>query len=452
MLSVQKLAQMIANGEVDIVITAFPDMYGRLLGKRITGNYFIDSISKNRIHIDKCVFCYDMEMDLVSGYKLTSSDSAYGDLQLIPDLSTLRLASWLDKSAIVLCDVFDNEKNIPINISPRAILRKQLESAARSGYYPKGATELEFYVFSESYEQVRQKNHHTLKPLSFYTEDCQVLQLSKVESLIGRIRKHLQLSGIPVESSSGEGGLGQQEINLRYTNFLEMSDRHVLYKQAAKEITWESNLSITFMSKWDEHHAGSSMHLHISLWNKEDTALFPGNESLGSIYSSHIFRWFLGGWMEHIREIFSFYAPYPTSYKRYSPEGSVPTKIAWSYDNRMVGFRILGKGDSLRIECRFPGSDANPYLAFAATLAAGLDGIKNKTEPPMQSDNYSDDKASLIPLKLTESIQELNTSDWAREVFSDEVVEHYLHFLRNEQNRFDKAVTTWERARYFERG
>jgi glutamine synthetase len=256
-----------------------------------------------------------------------------------------------------------------------------------------------------------------------------------------------------VEFSKGEWGPGQQEINLRYSDFLEMCDRHILYKHLAKEIAWQNNVALTFMAKWDERFAGSSMHLHVSLWDQAGHPLFPGDQPLGVVKGSPLFRWFLGGWMHHIREVFAFYAPYPSSYKRYQAGSFAPTGIAWAYDNRTAGFRVLGHGAGLRLECRAPGADANPYLAFAVTLAAGLDGIQRQIEPPpmFEGDVYAAQDLPQVPHSLNESISELERSDWARSVLGPEVVEHYLHFFRTEQGKFDQVVTSWERARYFER-
>jgi glutamine synthetase len=284
-------------------------------------------------------------------------------------------------------------------------------------------------------------------------EDYHILQGTKEEFVIGDIRSHLERSGIPVESSKGEWGPGQQEIGLRYANALEMADRHVLYKHAAKEIAWKHGVAVTFMAKWDERYAGSSCHIHMSLWDANGKkAMFDGNEQLGSVKCSQTFRWFLGGWMKHIRELFAFYAPYPASYKRYVAGSFAPTGVAWSYDNRTAGFRIVGHGQSLRIECRAPGADANPYLAFAATLAAGLDGIEHHVEPPpsFEGDLYAARDLPQVPHSLNESIHALAESDWARGVFGESVIDHYLHFFRTEQRKFDAVVTDWERRRYFE--
>jgi glutamine synthetase len=453
MLGVDTLAQKIEDEEIETVLTVFPDLYGRLVGKRITGDFFINDVLKDGVHACDYLLACDMEMDPVPGYNFTSWASGYGDFRLIPDLSTLRVASWLEKTAIVLCDVINEEEDIPVSVAPRNILKKQVEVAKSLGYTAKGASELELYLFADSYEDARRKNYHDLQPIGHYIEDYHIFQGTKEEFVVGAIRKHLDRSGIPVEFSKGEWGPGQQEINLRYTDFLEMCDRHTLYKHAAKEIAWQNNIALTFMSKWDERFAGSSMHLHASLWDEANQALFPGEESFGHVHSSPLFRWFLGGWMAHIREIFAFYAPYPTSYKRYVAGSFAPTGIAWSYDNRTAGFRVLGHGSSLRLECRAPGADANPYLAFAATLAAGLDGIKNQIEPPamFEGDVYEARDLPQVPFSLNESIRELEKSNWVRSVFGEDVVEHYLHFFRTEQRKFDEVVTSWERARYFER-
>lgn len=452
-LTVEALKQLVADEQIETVLTVFPDLYGRLMGKRIMGEYFVHDVLEHGVHACDYLLACDMEMDPVPGYGFTSWATGYGDFRLVPDLNTLRVASWLEKTAIVLCDVLNEEEDIPVSVAPRSILRKQVEAAQAMGYTAMGATELELYLFRDSYATARQKNYHDLEPIGHYIEDYHIFQGTKEEFVIGAIRKHLDRSGIPVEFSKGEWGPGQQEINLRYTDFLEMCDRHILYKHLAKEVAWQNDVALTFMAKWDERYAGSSMHLHASLWDPAGKALFPGEEPFGAVKSSPLFRWFLGGWMQHIREMFAFYAPYPSSYKRYVAGSFAPTGIAWAYDNRTAGFRVLGHGSALRLECRAPGADANPYLAFAVTLAAGLDGIKNQIEPPpmFEGDVYAAQNLPQVPHSLNESILELEKSTWMREVLGEDVVDHYLHFFRTEQRKFDEVVTSWERSRYFER-
>lgn len=453
-LDVETLKKKIADGEIETVLTAFPDNYGRLMGKRIAGGFFLDEVLNGAIHACNYLLACDIEMDPVPGYAFASWEKGYGDFRLIPDLKTLRQATWLEKTAIVLCDLYHEEEDVLIEEAPRTILRNQVEQAANQGYVAMGGSELELYVFRDSYDEAALKQYMDLEPIGEYIEDYHIFQGTKEEFVIGAIRHHMDSSGVPVEFSKGEWGPGQQEINLRYADFLEMSDRHSIYKHAAKEIALQQGCSITFMAKWDKRYAGSSMHLHASLWDKSGTnALFTGDEKLGPIHTSPLFRWFLGGWMAHIREVFPFYAPYPTSYKRFVAGSFAPTGIAWSYDNRTAGFRIVGHGPALRIECRVPGADANPYLAFAATLATGLDGIENQIEPPpiFEGDVYKAQNLPQVPHTLNEAITELEKSTWARQAFGNEVVEHYLHFFRTEQRKFDEVVTSWERARYFER-
>lgn len=453
-LDIKTLKQLIDKEEIETILTVFPDIYGRLMGKRIIGQFFIDDVLDGCIHTCDYLLACDMEMDPVPGYAFTSWADGYGDFRLIPDMKTLRLASWLDKTALVLCDVFNEEKDELVEVAPRTILHKQVEAAAKHGYIPMGGSELELYVFKDTYEGAAQKQYLNLEPVGRYIEDYHILQGTKEEFVIGAIRKHVDRSGIPVEFSKGEWGPGQQEINLRYADFMEMADRHIIYKHAAKEIAIQQECAISFMAKWDQRHAGSSMHLHASLWDKSGiNPLFPGKEKHGPVEASLLFKWFLGGWMQHMREIFAFYAPYPTSYKRFVEGSFAPTGIAWSYDNRTAAFRVLGHGPSLRIECRAPGADANPYLAFAATLAAGLDGIEKKIEPPQlfEGDAYAAQDLPQVPKSLNEAIEEMSRSEWARKIFGEQVVEHYLHFFRTEQRKFDEVVTNWERERYFER-
>ena len=372
---------------------------------------------------------------------------------LRPDLGTLRRLPWLEKTALVLCDVCDEAGN-PVSESPRQILRRQVERAQERGLLPMVASELEFYLLRETYEGARRKHYHDLEPYGQYIEDYHILQGTKEEWLVRQIRNGLEAAAVPCEFSKGEWGPGQQEINLEYSDALVQADRAVIYKHAAKEIAYAQDKAVTFMAKWDQRLAGSSMHIHLSLWDPDGQhPCFPGDQQMGPLMAGDTFRWFLGGWMAHAPAFTAFYAPSVNSYKRYQEGSFAPTGIAWSYDNRTAGFRIVGHGPSLRIECRIPGADANPYLAYAATIAAGLDGIRNRIEPPpiFQGNVYQAADLPQVPRTLRDAIGELEGSDLAREAFGADVVAHYLHFLTTEQRKFDEAVTCWERARFFER-
>ena len=445
-IDIDELKRMVADDEIDTIIAAFPDMYGRLVGKRIVGRFFVDDVVAHGLHACDYLLACDMEMDPVPGYAFTSWAKGYGDFRPIPDFDTLRIASWLPRTALVLCDVYREDAHELVPLAPRSILRRQLARAAERGFSVMAASELELYVFKDSYDQVAEKGFINATPIGRVIEDYHILQGTKEEHVVGAIRTHLERSGVPVESSKGEWGPGQQEIGLRYAEALEMADRHSIYKHAAKEIAWQQGHAVTFMAKWDERHAGSSCHIHMSLWDER------GKKPQFGTVDSETFRWFLGGWMKHIRETFAFYAPYPASYKRYVAGSFAPTGIAWSHDNRTAGFRIVGHGPAMRIECRAPGADANPYLAFAAALAAGLDGIEQHIEPPpaFEGDVYAASELPHVPHSLNESIHALAESAWARATFGEDVVDHYLHFFRTEQRKFDAAVTDWERRRYFE--
>jgi glutamine synthetase len=451
-LTFKELGDLVERGEIETVLAVFPDMYGRLVGKRITGHFFLEEVAEAGMHACDYLLACDMEMDAVPGYQYTSWETGYGDFHCVPDLSTLRRAAWLPKTALVVCDLFGHHETV--EVAPRRMLQRQIERAHEAGFMVQGGTEIELYVFDDSFAEARAKNYHDLRPMGTYNEDYHILQGTKEDALIGAIRRGLDESGVPVEFSKGEAGLGQQEINLRYSEALTQADRNVLYKHAAKEIAWAQGKSLTFMAKWDEKHTGSSAHVHVSLW---DTAghsnLFPGKRKTGPVEASDTFRWFLGGWLRHARALSACWAPYVSSYKRYQARSWAPTAIAWSYDNRTAGFRVVGRGPSLRIECRIPGADANPYVIYAAAIAAGLDGIRNRIEPPdiFQGDLYAAQNLPKVPSTLREAITELEHSDMAREAFGEAVFEHYLHFLRTEQRKFDEVVTCWERARFFER-
>ena len=457
MLSREELARQVETGEIESVLTVFPDFYGRLMGKRMTGPFFVRSVGDHGMHACDYLLTTDMEMDPVQGYRFTSWEKGYGDMRGVVDWATLRRAAWLEKTAIVLCDLVTDPGDRPIEVAPRRILQRQVARAAESGFVAKAGSEIEVYLFRDSYDSARAKGYRNLEPLGSYIEDYYIFPGTKEEPLVGAIVRGLAGSGVPVENSKGEWGAGQQEINLEFCDVVEQADRNVLYKHAAREIADRQGLAVTFMAKWDESQAGSSMHQHLSLWEAGGggkSSVFAGKERLGPVECSDVFRWFLGGWMAHARELSVFFAPSVNSYKRYQSASFAPTAIAWAVDNRTVGFRVVGHGNSLRIECRMPGADANPYLAYAAALAAGLSGVRDRVEPPAHypGNAYAATDLPRIPTSLHEAIGELERSPLAREAFGEDVVEHYLQFLRTEQRKFDGAVTDWERARFFERG
>jgi glutamine synthetase len=454
MLDFEELERGINDGRIETVVTALPDLYGRLVGKRIVGPFFLDEVARTGMHVCDYLLACDMEMDPTPGYAFTSWDQGYGDLRAVPDFATLRVGAWLDKTAIVLCDAVAEDGDDWIEVAPRTVLRRQLGRLAERGLMPMMASELEFFLFEEDYAAAHAKGYRGLAKSQHYIEDYHVLSSTRVEPVLGEIRRQ-DASGIPVEFSKGEWGPGQYEINLRYAPALEMADRHVIYKLAAKEIAAAAGCSVTFMAKWDAELAGSSMHVHMSLADADGAPCFPGDEPLPgtSLRASPTFRAFLGGLLAHARELAWFFAPNVNSYKRFRPGTFAPTGIAWSHDNRTAGFRVVGSGASLRVECRIPGADANPYFAYAALLAAGLDGIERDLDPgpTFVGDVYAAEGLTQIPSSLVESIALLERSDFARAAFGDAVVDHVLHFARSEQAAVDAEVSDIERRRYFER-
>lgn len=453
MLTLEDLNQLVENNEIETVVLGFTDHYGRLVGKRFDAEFFVEETAAHGTHGCDYLLTVDMEMEPVPGYDFANWERGYGDVHLVPDLSTLRLASWLDKTALVLCDVENEQSHAYVSIAPRTILRKQLEGAQEQGYQVMSASELEYYVFEDSYKVANQKGYAELDPMGWYIEDYHLFQGAREEKFTAHARRHLKLSGVPVENSKGEWGHGQHELNIRYGECLTMADRHVVFKQCLKELADKHDFSLTFMAKpYDDPAAGSSSHIHLSLWSGENN-VFVGDQALGPVIGSDIFRWFLGGWMAHVQDLMVFYAPTVNSYKRYIDFSWAPTRIAWSYDNRTAGFRVVGSGNSLRIECRIPGADCNPYLAYAAALASGLDGIANQIEPPpiFDGDIYSAQHLPRVPYTLEHAVDLFSSSAFAKRVFGEDVVKHYTYFFTKEVQAYQKAVTDWERKRYFER-
>jgi len=452
MLSLDELSRRVHAGEIDTVLVVFTDHYGRFMGKRFEAGFFLEEIAGHGAHACDYLLTVDMEMEPVPGYRLANWERGYGDFHLKPDLSTLRIASWLDRSAMVLSDVCQEGSGELLAQAPRSILRHQVDHAARAGFEAMAGSEIEYYLFDDSYRDAAARGWRDLRPAGWYLEDYHMLQGAREERFNGTVRRHLQRSGIPVENSKGEWGLGQHELNVRYARVLEMADRHAIYKQCLKEVADGMGVAVTFMAKLSEDQAGSSCHLHLSLWRGGESA-FPGETNLGPVACSDVFRWFLGGWLAHAAEMMVCYAPTVNSYKRYRAASWAPTRLAWSYDNRTAGFRVVGRGQSLRIECRIPGADCNPYLAYAAALASGLDGIAKRIEPPplFEGDMYAARDLPRVPATLDEATTLFAESRFAQETFGAEVVEHYAHFFRTEQEAYERAVTDWERRRYFER-
>jgi glutamine synthetase len=444
MLTLSELEKAVGDGSIDTIVVAFTDMQGRLMGKRVHGEFFMEGqIADHGAEGCNYLLALDMEMDPVPGYQIASWERGYGDFSLMPDMATLRRIPWLEATALVLCDVGWHD-GTPVNPSPRQVLKRQVERAAELGYEPMFGSELEFYLLKESFEEAHAKHYRDLTPSVPYILDYHILAATYDEPLIRQIRNGMQGAGIPVETSKGEAWPGQQEINFHFAEAVTMADNHTIYKNGAKEIAHLNGCSITFMAKPDHTWIGSSCHIHSSLWRDGENA-FAGE--------SDVFKQFLAGQIACLRELAVFLAPTINSYKRFAAGSWAPTTLAWGHDNRTCGFRIVGHGGALRAETRIPGGDANAYLAFAALLAAGLYGIENKLElPPGLEGNAYESDAERFPHSLREAIDALESGTMARAALGDDVVDHYLNYARTEQRLFDEVVTCYERERMFERG
>jgi glutamine synthetase len=442
MLSLDELRADVERGAIDTVVCAFTDMQGRLLGKREQAEFFLAETVEHGLEGCNYLLALDMEMDPQPGYEMASWERGYGDFHLSPDLATLRRVPWLEGTALVLCDV-DWEDGSPVVASPRQVLRAQVERARSAGFEPMFGSELEFYLLKETYAEAFAKGYRDLTPSVPYILDYHVLATTFDEPLLRQIRNGMQGAGIPVESSKGEAWPGQQEINFRFADALTMADNHAVYKNGAKEIAHLNGCSITFMAKPDHTWIGNSCHVHASLWR----------DGANAFSDSTVFDGFLAGWIACAKELALFLAPNINSYKRYAAGSWAPTTLAWGHDNRTCGFRIVGHGPSKRVETRIPGGDVNPYLAFAALIAAGLHGISQGLElpPPLEGNAY-ESSAERFPSSLREAIVALEAGSVARAALGDAAVDHYLNYARTEQRLFDSVVTSWERERLFERG
>ena len=450
-LSFDQLKEAVALGDIDTVVVAMVDMQGRLIGKRFQAEFFVDGASQETHGCDY-LLADDIDMEPVPGYAAASWAKGYGDFIMKPDLDTLRRVPWLEGTALVLCDVQDHHHH-DVPHSPRQILKKQIARLAERKMRAYFASELEFYLFDESFESAAQKRFHNLKTAGTYIEDYHILQTTKEEGVMRAIRKGLQGAGIPVENSKGEWGPGQEEINVRYSDALEMADRHVIMKNGIKEIAHLQGKAVTFMSKWRYDLAGSSAHVHASLWDDAGkTPLFL--DEAGEYGMSKLMRAFVAGQLKYARDMTYFLAPYINSYKRFQAGTFAPTKAVWSRDNRTAGFRLCGEGTKgIRIECRIGGADLNPYLAFAALIAAGLAGIDEKLslDAPFSGDAYVGQGIPEVPKTLRDAIESLDKSELLRGALGNAVVDHYVHTGRWEQFEYDRRITDWELMRGFER-
>ncbi|HYY75800.1 MAG TPA: glutamine synthetase family protein [Gaiellaceae bacterium] len=444
MLTLDELRDEVESGAIDTVVVAFTDMQGRLLGKRLHAEFFLEeNVAEHGVEGCNYLLALEMEMDPVPGYGIASWEQGYGDFGLRPDSATLRRIPWLEGTALVLCDVVWHD-GAPVSPSPRQVLRRQVERAAELGYRPMFGSELEFYLLRETYAEAHAKHYRNLTPSVPYILDYHILASTYDEPLMRQIRNGMQAAGIRVETSKGEAWPGQQEINFRYADALSMADNHVVYKNGAKEIAHLNGCSITFMAKPDHAWIGNSCHVHSSLWRDGENAFAD---------ESDVFKQYLAGQIACLKELAVFTAPTINSYKRFAAGSWAPTTLAWGHDNRTCGFRIVGHGQGLRAETRIPGGDVNPYLAFAALLAGGLHGIENELElpPALEGNAYASD-AERFPHSLREAIDALESGTMARAALGDDVVDHYLNYARTEQRLFDEVVTCYERERMFERG
>ena len=444
MLTLEELGSEVESGAIDTVVVAFTDMQGRLLGKRLHAEFFLEeNVAEHGVEGCNYLLALEMEMDPVPGYGIASWEQGYGDFGLRPDPATLRRIPWLEATAHVLCDVVWHDGS-PVPPSPRQVLKRQVERAAELGYTPMFGSELEFYLLKETYAEAHAKHYRDLTPSVPYILDYHILASTYDEPLMRQIRNGMQAAGIRVETSKGEAWPGQQEINFRYADAVTMADNHVVYKNGAKEIAHLNGCSITFMAKPDHSWIGSSCHVHSSLWRDGENA-FAGE--------SDVFKQFLAGQIACLEELAVFVAPTINSYKRFAAGSWAPTTLAWGHDNRTCGFRIVGHGQGLRAETRIPGGDVNPYLGFAVLLAAGLHGIENELElpPPLEGNAYESD-AERFPHSLREAIDALESGTMGRAALGDDVVDHYLNYARTEQRLFDEVVTCYERERMYERG
>ncbi|MEP2944791.1 MAG: glutamine synthetase family protein [Lentilitoribacter sp.] len=450
-LSFDDLKSNVTAGDIDTVLVCLVDMQGRLMGKRFHAVNFVENAYKET-HCCDYLLATDLEMATPDGYAASSWERGYGDYIMKPDLETIRLVPWLEGTAMVMCDVLDHHTHEEVPHSPRAVLKKQVKRLEALGYKAKTATELEFFIFEKSLDEIRKSGFKDLEPISGYNEDYHILQTTKEEHIMRPLRNCLFEAGIPVENTKGEAEAGQEELNIRYDEALNCAEYHTIAKHAAKEIAWQKGHAATFISKWHHERVGSSSHIHQSLWTLDDESAFYDKDA--EFTMSKTMHHYVAGLLKYAQDTTYFLAPYINSYKRFAKGTFAPTKVIWSVDNRTAAFRLCGDGSkAVRIECRVGGSDINPYLAIAAQLAAGIAGLEEKLElaPATSGDIYENDSAEDLPTNLRDAAAKLEGSKMLRAALGDVVVDHYVRAARWEQEEFDRVVTDYEIARGFEK-
>ena len=460
-MNLQQLKAQIRSGKIDTVIVALPDPFGRLVGKRFRADVFLDSVAEHGTHGCNYLLTVNLEMDPLEGFQVASWEKGFGDFSLKPDLETLRIIPWQAGAALVICDHVRPDGAL-VAEAPRSVLRRQLERIRSKGFTCFCASELEFYLFNQTYHSAFSSGYRELQPSSDYRIDYHLMQPTRDEPLMREIRNGMCAAGVPIESSKGEWSRGQHEINFIYDEPLPMADLHVLFKQGIKEIADQHGKCVSFMAKYAPSEAGTSCHIHMSLWKGGRNAFWQSTGRTAGHAArarkieqqgTKLFQQFLGGLLKYSPELCLFFAPTINSYKRYQPGSWAPTRMAWAVDNRTVGFRVVGEGSGFRVENRMPGADANPYLAFAAMLAAGIAGIEEDLDcgSEYRGNAYVDPALARLPATLPEATDKFARSVLAREAFGPEVVNFYVHHARLETEAFNNAVTDWEKGRYFER-
>jgi glutamine synthetase len=446
-LTVDTLKQDVEAGRIDTVVIGATDMQGRLQGKRIHAPFFIEDTIKNGTEGCNYLLAVDIDMNTVQGYDVSSWETGYADMGMAPDFDTLRYIPWQEGTALVLADFVDHHKD-EISVSPRSILKRQLAKLEKAGMIALAGTELEFIIFNDTFEEAWNKGYKDLIPANQYNVDYSLMGTSRVEKLLRSIRLNMSGAGLIIESAKGECNFGQHEIAIRYEDALRTCDNHSVYKLGAKEIAAQQGYSLTFMAKFNERE-GSSCHIHLSFRDKSGGAVLTGNDGEGM---SALGRHYLAGIQAHMRELTLLFAPNINSYKRYQAGTFAPTAIKWGRDNRTCALRLVGEGHSLRIENRVPGGDANPYLAVAGMVAAGMDGIDSELqlEPAFTGNAYALETAR-VPTSLQEARNLWAQSAWVAQTFGEDVQRHYTHMADTEIDAFGRAVTDWERFRSFER-
>ena len=430
---------------------AYSDIDGILRGKYISIDKF-RSVADGHTSFCDVIFGWDAADQAYDSGSFTGWHTGYPDAPARLDLSTFRSIPWEQDLPFFLGELVEKNGE-PAVVCPRQLLQKVKADAAAMGYSVQASQEFEWFNFRETPASAQAKDYRGLQPLTPGMFGYSILRTTLNAPFFDALMTQLATFGVPLEGLHTETGPGTLEAAIAHAGLLEAADRAVLFKTAVKELAYQQGIMATFMAKISEQLPGCGGHIHQSVWDKDGTKnLFHAADDPQQM--SVLMKQYVAGQLHCLPFILPFFAPTINSYKRLVEGAWAPTTLTWGIDNRTTALRaIVGGEKSSRLETRVPGADVNPYLAIAASVAAGLYGIRHQltlTQPATTGNGYLDQSHGRLPATLIEAVQAMKQSPIAEELFGKAFTEHFIMTREWEWRQHLKAVTDWEYKRYFE--